>query len=328
MIFKTFNNDLDKISAKIGILGKSFNDIISIIKDYKYQINTLRDNENLSPRQAREQLGSLWSNLFPSQESVRAQIIDVDSLIPKMDSTTAQSWIQQLTDIDAQVQNGTMTWQQYHDSLDEGQRYIAQWGQTTQGQIRTVEGLQQANESARASIIAQNQTVRESTLSFKAATIAGKAFGIAINMIAFAAIAKGISMIATKISEMSNATENAIQAGESFANSLKQTFSNVSENISTLLELNKEYQKLSKGVDNLGRNVSLTTPEYNRYKEIISQIHGIMPELNTYFNDQGEAIGFVGGKLEDANKEYEKYLKNTADDFMTIPLMTFLQRQS
>lgn len=314
MIFKTFNNDSDKLSSKIGILGKSFNEYITIIRQYYAEISRLK-NSGVSPTEIKNQVGSLWGNLFPSQESVRAQIIDVDSLIPKMDTATAQSWIQQLTAIDAQVQNGTMTWQQYHDSLDEGQRYIAQWGQTTQGQIRTSEGLQQANESARASIIAQNQTVRESTLSFKAATIAGKAFGIALNMIAFAAIAKGISLIANKISEMSNATENAIQAGQSFANSLKQTFSNVSENASTLSDLNEEYQRLSKGVDDLGRNVSLTTPEYNRYKEIISQIHGIMPELNTYFNDQGEAIGFVGGKLEDTNKEYEKYLKNTADDF-------------
>lgn len=275
MIFKTFNNDSDKLSSKIGILGKSFNEYIGIIKHYYDEVDRLKND--YSPEEIREQLGSLWSNLFPSQESVRAQIIDVDSLIPEMDTATAQSWIQQLTAIDAQVQNGTMTWQRYHDSLDEGQRYIAQWGQTTQGQIRTAEGLQQANESARASIIAQNQAVRESTLSFKAASIAGKAFGIALNMIAFTAIAKGISLIANKISEMSNVTENAIQSGQSFANSLKQTFSNVSENTSTLSDLNEEYQKLSKGVDDLGRNVSLTTPEYNRfYIETAISIIGIV----------------------------------------------------
>ncbi len=115
----------------------------------------------------------------------------------------------------------------------------------------SVEGLAKANNTC--------------NNSFKIGSVILKAFGIALNMIAFAAIAKGISMIATKISEMSNATENAIQAGESFANSLKQTFSNVSENTSILSELNEEYQRLSKGVDALGRNVSLTTPEYNRF---------------------------------------------------------------
>ena len=156
---------------------------------------------------------------------------------------------------------------------------------------------------------------KQFSLSAKASTIITKGFSIVLNMIAFTAIAKGISMITSKISEMSNATKNAIEDGQAFASSLKDAFANVSENTSTLSDLNEEYQRLSKGVDALGRNVSLTTPEYNRYKEIISKIHDIMPDLNMYFNEQGEAIGFVGGKLEDTNKQYKEYLKNKADDF-------------
>ena len=156
---------------------------------------------------------------------------------------------------------------------------------------------------------------KQFSLSAKASTIITKGFSIVLNMIAFTAIAKGISMITSKISEMSNATKNSIEDGQAFASSLKDAFANVSENTSTLSDLNEEYQRLSKGVDALGRNVSLTTPEYNRYKEIISKIHDIMPDLNMYFNEQGEAIGFVGGKLEDTNKQYKEYLKNKADDF-------------
>lgn len=89
MIFKTFNNDIDKASAKIGILGKSFYEFADIVKKRKSDIESIIRDEHLSPTKARQRVGSLWSNLLPSQESVRAQIIDVDSLIPKMDTATA-----------------------------------------------------------------------------------------------------------------------------------------------------------------------------------------------------------------------------------------------
>lgn len=253
---------------------------------------------------------------LPSQESINTQIIDVDALIPEMDTATAQSWIQQLTDIDTQVRNGTMTWQQYHDSLDEGQRYIAQYGESTRDQIRTEEGLQQANQAARASIIAQNQAVRQSTLSFKVATIAGKAFSIALNMIAFAAIAKSISFITEKFNDLSHVTEKAEGKAKSFASSAKSSTEQIAGNRSTLEKLNEEYQKLSKGVNDLGINTGLSADQYDRYKEIMSQASSIMPDLTTRFNEQGEAIAFTKGKLSDLNEEYDRCIQKDAERFL------------
>lgn len=65
-----------------------------------------------------------------------------------------------------------------------------------------------------------------------------------------------------------------------------------------------------------GENVNLSTEQYDRYKEIISQVSDIMPDLTTYFNAQGEAIGFANGQLSVLSEEYEKYIQNQAINFM------------
>lgn len=98
-----------------------------------------------------------------------------------------------------------------------------------------------------------------------------------------------------KITDLANESEIAAEKASGFVNSVNRSVAYMFSNTSTLSELNKEYQKLSEGVNFLGKNVSLSYDEYGRYKEIISQISSIMPELATYFDAQRNKIGFVKG---------------------------------
>lgn len=123
-------------------------------------------------------------------------------------------------------------------------------------------------------------------------------------MVAFTLIAKGIEAVVTKIHNLATESETAKEKAEGFASSVNKINENIAGDSSKLSELNSRYQELSNGVNSLGENVSLSTSNYAEYKDIISQISGIMPGLTTYFNAQGEKIGFVKGKLEDLLSEF------------------------
>ena len=47
MIFKTFDSDIDKWTSKIGIFGKSFNDIFDSINKRKLDIDNLINYQGL-----------------------------------------------------------------------------------------------------------------------------------------------------------------------------------------------------------------------------------------------------------------------------------------
>ena len=65
MIFKTFNSDIDKWTAKIGIFGKSFNELGTAINDaFKSTIDNLDNfDENVGFWE------SLKNNLFSQRDS-------------------------------------------------------------------------------------------------------------------------------------------------------------------------------------------------------------------------------------------------------------------
>lgn len=68
------------------------------------------------------------------------------------------------------------------------------------------------------------------------------------------------------------------------------------------------YEKLSKGVDNLGRNVSLTADEYSEYQGIVNQIAEQIPSLVFGYDAQGNALLSCKGNVEELTKAYEKLI--------------------
>lgn len=146
-----------------------------------------------------------------------------------------------------------------------------------------------------------------STFTKKAGSVI-KGFGASLaSMGVNMAIGVGIETLFKTIDYAANSVEYAKQKADEFANASRSQSKEFSDNTSKISELNEQYQTLSKDVSNVGENLRLTTDEYKTYKDVISQISDIMPNLNYYYNDQGEKIGFVHGKLKDLNKEYDKY---------------------
>ena len=102
MIFKTFNNDIDKISTKWGIFGKSFNDIGTAIIGRITDINKAFQATNGDLIGSLKDSDSIWKRLYPSKESIKEQLIDIDNLIPEIDNNKFDfdGWINDLNNID------------------------------------------------------------------------------------------------------------------------------------------------------------------------------------------------------------------------------------
>ncbi|GFH91539.1 hypothetical protein IMSAGC002_02796 [Lachnospiraceae bacterium] len=210
MIFKTFNSDIDKISSKWGIFGRSFNDfgtaIVGRITDINkaFQatgdlVGSFKDSE------------SIWKRLYPSKESIKEQLIDVNNLIPKIDKENFDfdHWLNELNNVDKQVKAGTKSWQDYSNGLNDNQKWIAKWGQETEGQIRTQSNLVKANQQARASALAHNEAIKTQTLSAKAGKVALQALEMAGNMLAMWAFTKAVQLTATAINDYIHRLDNA-----------------------------------------------------------------------------------------------------------------------
>ena len=320
MIFKTFDSKIDKWTSKIGIFGKSFNELGTAINEaFKSAIDNLDNfDENVGFWE------SLKNNLFSKKadkdwiKNSLGDIIskeNIDSYIAELDLDSAKNKLKDIFDWDDIIQNSDKSWQDYFGTLDNGERYIVDLIKNTDDLSKlTGEDLVKANQQARASAIDHNEAIKAQTFSAKAGKVALGALTTVLNAVAFTLIAKGIEAVTTKLHNMANESETAKEKAESFASSVNSLNENISGDSSKLSELNSRYQELSKGVNILGENVSLSTGEYGEYKDIISQVSGIMPGLTTYFNAQGEKIGFVKGKLADLNDEYERTVKENSKD--------------
>lgn len=249
--------------------------------------------------------------------SSKMQLIPESKMFKELSSETASEIVETLNSI----KNGTNS---AYDSMDQyltylssnGKPYIKDYVKANQNQVYITEDVIQASKDARAAQIAQNEAVKEGTLSFKAGQVALKGLALAGNMVVGILARFVISKAIEGLDNLVHAADNAKESAEGFASSFSSMNDEFSSNDSKLSDLQKQYDELSKGVNSLGENVSLTTDQYDEYKQVVSEISDMMPSLLARYDDEGNKIGFVQGKLSNLNAEYDKYKKNKAMDLV------------
>lgn len=203
---------------------------------------------------------------------------------------------------------------------------------TSQDNEQVAESIKHLNNEQRAQIQTmdagsvsvdnyKNRLRETNTLAGKLGTTfksLGKAIGSAFIS---AGIGLAIDYIISKLTNLYDAmtitSEEAKNMSEEFSKLTSSIYDNQSENFKKVGELNEEFQKLQSGVGNSGENISLSADQYDRYKEIVNELTDIMPNLSTYFNSQGEAIGFTTGKITDLTSAYEKYIRTQSQMALT-----------
>lgn len=117
-------------------------------------------------------------------------------------------------------------------------------------------------------------------------------------------ISKAWGWIDEEIHRVENLKEKVKELNDTYKDTKKELSGNittltVSSDPSTYKTLLDEFDQLSGGVNKFGENLSLTTDQYGRYKEICEQIVGVNPSLAEGYDNTTQAISANKGALAD-----------------------------
>ena len=114
-----------------------------------------------------------------------------------------------------------------------------------------------------------------------------------------------VTAITAIVSAVKRAKEEAKQAAQETLNAYKDAQNTLKSNKNTINEISSDYERLSKGVDDFGNNISLTTDEYKKYNEITNKIADMFPEMISGYTKEGNAILLCKGNVDELTKAYE-----------------------
>ena len=96
-----------------------------------------------------------------------------------------------------------------------------------------------------------------------------------------------------------NRLEYAKEAAENLNKAYENMNTTQKQNTKTVEEYGKIWEKLKDGVDEQGKNVSLSDDEYAQYKNVIEQIPNVIPGITGGWNDSNEAIKLDISSVDD-----------------------------
>ena len=267
-------------------MGKSFNDIFNAINKRQEKINDLSNplkGGTLTKDQAKQQVGGLLSYIF--KDNSKEKLVEEFETFKSMMTDYGMTAEEVAKDLGDQLS-------------PEIQSYVKS---AKNGEL-TTEGF--------------NKSIGNLSLGAKAASMALEGLKYVGNMLASIALSAVISLAIKGLNNLVHAADNAKKSTEGFSSSFKSMNEEFASNDGKLSDLQKQYNELSKGVDSLGKNVSLTTEDYDTYKQVVSEISDMMPDMLARYDEEGNKIGFVQGKLKNLSAEYDNYKKKRAVDLV------------
>lgn len=260
MIFTTFqNNDIDKWTAKIGVFGRSFNELGTAINGaFKTYIDNIDNStKNVSFWDALQQ------NLAPGGliKNSLGEVIskdNIDSYIGQLDLDSAKQKLADIFDWNDTIQNGDKTWGDYFDTLGNGEQYIVDLIKDTDDLSKlTGQDLVAANENARNAVIAQNEALGQQTIKARAGRLGLQALAMAGNMLVSFLVGSLISVLYETANASNEIADSAQQIGSSFKETtsdlddyqikvedLQETINDSSSSISDVRDARKELMSI------------------------------------------------------------------------------------
>jgi hypothetical protein len=175
-------------------------------------------------------------------------------------------------------------------------------------------------------VVATNaQTVATQTLAVAKGILTGIAKG-AVIMLASQVIGKAFEWIYESIDKAIHHAEYLKEEVEELQKTYEDAKKTFSENLTELTTssdtkvyetLQDEFEALTKGVDKYGNNISLTTDQYERYKEICEKIVGINPAIAAGYDSATKAIGNNASALEKLIDVQERQARRAASELIT-----------
>lgn len=128
----------------------------------------------------------------------------------------------------------------------------------------------------------------------------------------FTSIAASIGIAVKVLDYFATSAKESRKAVETANNAYSTQIEKQKEMRSTIDSIGSEWQKLSAGVDSNGNNISLTNDEFERYHDLCNQIAQVIPNVVSRYDEQGNAVLSLKGKMTELNAEYEKTIQQQA----------------
>lgn len=142
-----------------------------------------------------------------------------------------------------------------------------------------------------------NFTAKQEKIGTLGAKIASTFKGIGSAIASMAVSMLAMVVIQGIIKGVSDALDKAIMSAEEASEITQTVLSNYSSaskeiesNISSVEQMKDRFTELSKGVTDSGKNISLSTEEYQEYQDMVTQLVAINPALIQGYNDEQQAI--------------------------------------
>lgn len=277
MIFKTFDSDIDNMSSRWGMFGKSFSDIGDTITTKWKQVT---DYVAVTNDATISGMMSAWKGTSP------VQFLSDDSVVNVLND--------------------------YNKALDKGAEATAKFFETGTGNdfmngwLKQLKGAPATMDDYKAAVAKAELAQNGLTASMVASKVAALALNVAVSM----GVSIAISALIKLVDNLVHANEKAIEKAEELRDKYNDFKETNASNVKTLNDLKDEFEELSDGVSQYGDNISLTTEQYARYQEIVQQIVGISPSLAEGYDTENGYIADKNGLLERAIELQEIEYKN------------------
>lgn len=156
-----------------------------------------------------------------------------------------------------------------------------------------------AEMSAKLGLVAVNKTLGASIKALFLSNPLGWILTIA--SVAIPLLAKGFDMVHVSAAELKEEVNELKKTSETTQKELESNIKTLttSSDPKQFATLQDEFNMLAQGVDRYGNNISLTTEQYERYKQICDQIVGINPSIAAGYDSATKAIGNNANVLSD-----------------------------
>jgi hypothetical protein len=293
MIFKTFNSGKGTFSSQFGVLGKSFEDIGSRFKKMSDELISTNDYtiSNIVNAWKNSSIKNDLSDKFIiTQEDIQDKFIDL-SIYDNFNENKASSILKNLQTTNEQVEANATTWDAYLQGFKDQpeMQWQKEFIQTMDIQKATTEDVVKAQNTARESAIAYNNSLQQMTIGAKAANIAMKALAMVGNMVAMYAISKLITAYDDYKKKIHEVAEEASEQAEKSA-----------EYVDKLADLQKELSDGTKSSDELTsafkeqlKTMGYTSSEIDNLIEKYNGLSGAISEATREALDNAQTDAYV-----------------------------------
>ena len=240
-----------------------------------------------------------------------------------------------------QLQENLKRLNDYQKGIDElnkttatSTEYTKLWNNTMVGADADVQAYAKNIKAGTGSVEAYTTAQKEAATATEGVGTASKIAAVGMNALKIAAnvaivtlISWGIEKAVEGIQNLVNADQNAIDKANELTSTYQTNISKINSNTETLEGLKDQFATLSKGVDENGKNIGLTTDQFKQYHDIVKKIVDIDPSLIKGFDDQNNAIVNNNKALSEAIQYEQQQLEIQKQNYLKDSDKTLLGAQ-